>query len=144
MHFNEKRTAPRESAWKTEQYMWKSAKSTDPCSAPLPYDFDFSWHPLLNQWNAVYSFANSALISMHAKFSHFYFVSSYRSLIISVNPDIECLLKYRFKISVRSRLDFNNSTQDCTPSNFARQIISPFYFVSMNILNLYLKNLTYR
>ncbi len=46
-HFHEKRIAPRESAWKTEQYMWKSAKSTDPCSAPLPYDFDFSWHPLL-------------------------------------------------------------------------------------------------
>ena len=27
--------------------MWKSAKSTDPCSAPLSYDFDFSWHPFL-------------------------------------------------------------------------------------------------
>ena len=28
--FYEKWIAPRESAWKTEQYMWKLAKSTDP------------------------------------------------------------------------------------------------------------------
>ena len=34
-NFYEKRIASRESAWKTEQNMWKWAKSTDPCSAPL-------------------------------------------------------------------------------------------------------------
>ena len=34
-HFYEKRIAPRELAWKTEQYMWKLTKSTDPWKHPF-------------------------------------------------------------------------------------------------------------